>query len=133
MFDIQAICADISSSTGNSFLLKSYTTVGGGDINEAFKLSGECGREYFLKLNRVGQLAMFAAEAEGLAELAQAKAIRVPTPICYGETANHAYIVIEYISFAGASAAGGAQMGRQLAQLHQTSSQFKWSGSWLAS
>ncbi len=122
MFDIQAICAGISSSTGNSFLLKSYTTVGGGDINEAFKLSGECGREYFLKLNRVGQLKMFVAEAEGLEELAKAKVIRVPMPICYGETDIHAYIVIEYISLLGASANGGTLMGQQLARLHQSGS-----------
>lgn len=122
MFDIETICTDISSSTGKLFALQSHAEVGGGDINQAFRLEGQCNRRFFLKLNHVSKLTMFAAEAEGLAELARAEAIRVPAVICAGETASHAYIVIEYISLSGASGGAGAQMGQQLAQLHQTHS-----------
>jgi len=122
MFDVEAICADISSSTDKLFSLQNHTVVGGGDINEAYRLKGQCGQKFFLKLNHVSKLEMFAAEAEGLLELAQAKTIRVPAVICVGETACHAYIVIEHIALTSASASASVQMGQQLAQLHQTNS-----------
>lgn len=117
---LEPVCAAISASTTIPFRLKSHRSVGGGDINETYQLEGECGRSYFLKLNQPGRLAMFEAEADGLAELITAAAIRVPEPICYGQTSQHAYLVIEYISFSTSSAA--ALMGQQLAQLHQTDS-----------
>ena len=122
MFDIQTISADISSSTNIPFSLKTHMTVGGGDINQVYKLEGQCGRQFFLKLNQAGRLPMFTAEAEGLNELAQAKAIRVPGVVCYGETNQHAYLVMEYISFSSGSGSSSAKMGQQLAQLHQTHS-----------
>jgi len=120
MFDAQAICAEISSSTAIPFQLKNHSSVGGGDINEAYRLVGQCGRVFFVKLNHASRLEMFVAEAEGLAELAKPKVIRVPTPICYGTTARHAYLVMEHIEFS--STTNGALMGQQLAYLHQTDS-----------
>ena len=120
MFDSQLICADITSSTASPFELKKYSAVGGGDINQAFRLDGKCGRQFFLKLNHSSRLAMFEAEAEGLVELAQPKAIRVPVPICSGKTSEHAYLVMQYIALSGAS--NGVLMGQQLARLHQTGS-----------
>jgi len=120
MFDSQAICEDISSSTHHPFCLSSHRSVGGGDINQAYLLQGECGRQFFLKLNQASRLAMFVAEAEGLHELMQAEAIRVPIVTCYGKTSQHAYLVMEYISFSGTSGSGAARMGQQLAALHQT-------------
>ena len=119
MFDEDAICADISTSTGSQFLLAGKNAVAGGDINEAYRLEGQCGRIFFIKLNRVGKLDMFVAEAEGLIELEQAKAIRIPEPICYGETKSHAYLVLEHIQFSMASSANEVEFGQQLAQLHQ--------------
>ena len=120
--NLSDICADISASTGSPFQLLSNNSVGGGDINEAYRLEGRCGRIFFLKLNRVGKLDMFAAEAEGLLELAQAKAMRIPAPICYGENRRHAYLVLEHIQFTPGSAASEAQFGLQLAHLHKFNS-----------
>lgn len=120
MFDSQVISADISSSTAIPFVLKSDVRIGGGDINEAYRLDGQCGRQFFLKLNHVSRLAMFEAEAQGLLELAKAKVIRVPLPICFGETEKHAYLVMEHIVLSGAS--NGMLMGQQLAHLHQSDS-----------
>ncbi len=120
MFDSQVISADISSSTATPFILKNHVAVGGGDINETYRLQGECGRQFFLKLNHASRIAMFVAEAEGLLELARAKVIRVPAPVCYGETRAHAYLVLENLDLSGT--ANGALMGQQLAKLHQTDS-----------
>ncbi|MCK4744336.1 MAG: fructosamine kinase family protein [Sulfuriflexus sp.] len=121
-FNLDAICADISVSTGSPFQMENHSSVAGGDINDAYRLEGQCGREFFLKLNRVGQLDMFTAEAEGLLALAQPKVIRVPTVICYGETNTHAYLVLENIQFSRGGASGEALLGEQLAHLHQFNS-----------
>ena len=129
MFDKQAISAAITSATQTRFSLGTAAHIGGGDINQAYRIEGHDGRRFFLKLNQVGQGAMFEAEAEGLAELASAQAIRVPDVICYGETANHSYLVIEYIALGGITGRTGKQMGQQLAALHQTCSdnrQYGW-------
>lgn len=122
MFDEKTICADISASTGSPFQMADYSSVAGGDINDAYRLEGQCGRVFFLKLNRIGQLEMFAAEAEGLLELAQARVIRVPRVICYGETKLHAYLILENIKFSRGHGSSGVLLGQQLAHLHQFTS-----------
>lgn len=122
MFDEKAICADISASTGSPFQMANHSPVAGGDINDAYRLEGRCGRVFFLKLNRIGQLDMFAAEAEGLLELAQTRVIRVPTVICYGETKSHAYLILENIQFSRGDGSSGALLGQQLAHLHRFTS-----------
>jgi len=119
MFDEKSICADISASTGSLFLLANQNTVAGGDINDAYRLEGQCGRNFFLKLNSRGKQEMFTAEAEGLAELALAKAIRIPIAVCCGETKQHTYLVLEHIEFGSASATSDSLLGEQLANLHR--------------
>jgi fructosamine-3-kinase len=58
-------------------------------------------------------------EASGLAELAEANAVRVPQVICHGIAAGHAYLVLEYLPL---GARGDAvQLGRQLALQHRVS------------
>jgi len=122
MFDEKAICADISASTGLPFYIANHSSVAGGDINDAYRLEGRCGRVFFLKLNGIGRLDMFAAEAEGLLELAQARVIRVPTVICYGETKTHAYLILENIQFSRGGDSSDVLLGQQLAHLHQFTS-----------
>jgi len=122
MFDEKAISADISVSTGSPFLLVNQSVVAGGDINDAYRIEGQCGRHFFLKLNRRGKQDMFAAEAEGLVELALAKVMRIPIAICYGETKQHAYLVLEHIEFGSVSATSDSLLGEQLANLHRFNS-----------
>ena len=122
----QAIQTAISEATGETFVLDKQHHVGGGDINTAMKISGS-GREYFLKLNTAARLEMFTAEAEGLRDLAAAKAIRVPLPICTGVSGSQAYIVMEFLPLGGHSRGAMAQLGEQLAQMHHyTADQFGW-------
>ena len=123
MFDDSAVSSGIGTTTGIEFVLADSVRVGGGSINETWRLSGKCGREYFLKLNEPSQLDMFIAEAEGLLELAAAEAIRVPQPVCYGgENGRHSYIVLEYIAFSRGSGTAEQQLGEQLAQMHRVTS-----------
>ena len=73
--------------------------------------------QWFVKLNQADRLDMFEAEAEGLEELANAQAIRVPRPLVTGRADGQSYIVMEYISLGGSGS--GAVAGEQLAQLHR--------------
>ncbi len=127
----QTICRDISEASGADFALAGEQAVGGGCINEAVTLSGRDGRRFFVKLNAASGEAMFAAEAEGLDELARANAIRVPAPLCRGVAAGRAYLVLEQLELGGR--AGGSSgsatrvLGEQLAGLHRYSAErFGW-------
>ncbi|MGD9000410.1 MAG: fructosamine kinase family protein [Granulosicoccaceae bacterium] len=121
-----AIAADISTVTGTAFSIASEHAVGGGSINEAYRIQG-VGQTYFVKLNSPGRLAMFEAEAEGLQEIAASNSIRVPAVICTGVAAGYSFIVLEYLSLDDGSRAAHAQLGRDLAAMHrQTRPQFGW-------
>lgn len=117
----------ISAATGTRFTRDGHGSIGGGCINTAMKITGG-GREFFLKLNDSRRLDMFVAEAAGLRELAAAKAVRVPLPVCTGVSGAQAFIVLEYLDLDGHAGAGVmARFGEQLAQLHNyTASQFGW-------
>jgi len=117
----------ISQATGETFRRDSQESVGGGCINTALKISGN-GQQYFLKLNDARQLAMFEAEAEGLRELAAAKAVRVPLPVCTGISDRQAFLVMEALELGGRGGAQGmARLGEQLAQMHRYgAAQFGW-------
>lgn len=121
------IAQSISTATGQPFQPANPSSIGGGCINSAFLLSGP-GQSYFVKTNSANRLDMFEAEAEGLSEMANAEAVRIPAPICTGITDDQAYIVMEYISISGRG--GGnvmADFAGQLAQMHRkTSDRFGW-------
>ena len=74
----------------------------------------------FLKTGPVSSAEMFAAEAEGLIELAKPGVIRVPDVLDYGIGDNQAFIEIEHLKLEPASRAVQRQMGEQLAALHRT-------------
>ncbi len=123
------ICRDISVASTTVFALASEQVVGGGCINEAVTVTGRDGRAFFVKLNVGGGEAMFAAEAEGLAELAATGAIRVPAPVCRGVAAGRAYLVLEQLPLDGrvGDALPAAALGEQLAVLHHhTADRFGW-------
>lgn len=123
----EAICAEISLVTGQKFIASEQTPVTGGDINNASVLRGACGRKFFVKRNAATRLDMFAAEAEGLAALAMAQAIRVPEPLCVGEAAGESFIVMEYIQFGPAGKDSHRRLGEQLAQMHRyTAEAYGW-------
>ncbi len=121
-----AIEAAIGAATGDVFEASTRRGVGGGCINSAYRLDAG-GRSYFVKLNDASKADMFQAEAEGLNEIARTRTIRVPRPVCWGSEGSSAYIVMEYLSMGGSGKDALAQLGRQLAAMHQaTSSKYGW-------
>ena len=117
----------ITRATGAPFVIESRDPVGGGCVNRCYRVSGHA-RYFFVKLNSREQLAMFETEAAGLAGIAAARAVRVPSPVCHGSNHDTAWLVLEHIDFGAAGADSMARLGAQLAALHRvTDSQFGWS------
>ena len=123
----QVLAQQISDVTGEPFEMLSQAALGGGCINDAYHLRGQR-RDYFVKFNHPGKLHMFQAEAAGLRQLSDAKAVRVPTPIACGVASNRAYLVLEYLDLSGRGERHAAiRLGEQLAKLHHHSqAQFGW-------
>lgn len=71
---------------------------------------------YFVKS---GERAMLRAEADGLQQLAQARAIRVPQQYGVHEMDGSIYLVLEWLSLQGMNDVAATQLGQQLAQQHQ--------------
>lgn len=91
----------------------------GGSINQVYVISDRQGHTFFVKLNGPNQMEMFIAEALGLEQIAQAQAIRVPRPICWGTTDSSTYLVLEWLEFGGRNDQAWQRMGQQLATLHR--------------
>ena len=110
----------IAQATGSAFRIASTHAVGGGCINETYRVEGP-GLACFVKVNRADRAEMFAAEAAGLTALADARAVRVPRPICQGASGAASWLVLEYLDLRPASGASLAALGRNLARLHGVS------------
>ena len=121
------ISAEISQATGKQFEIVDRQTISGGCINQAYLVSNVGGaaptdqrEQYFVKLNPAALVAMFAAEARGLSEIAATATIKVPNPICWGVAEDHSYLVLEHLDLTtAASPQNWTEMGRNLAAMHR--------------
>jgi fructosamine-3-kinase len=88
--------------------------VGGGDINEAWRVTLADGREAFVKTRGDAGSQEYAHEARGLAWLAKPGALRTPAVLEIGLD----YLVLEWIEPGRLSTAGLEELGRGLATVH---------------
>jgi len=118
------IAAHITDVTGKGFKPAAPRAAGGGCINEAVVLA-DGSRRFFVKTNSAARLAMFEAEAEGLAAIAATASVRVPQPVCHGAAAERSYLVLEYLALDGRG--GDEALGIALAAMHgHTAARFGW-------
>ncbi len=100
--------------------------VGGGSINQAFKVPGEP-RPLFVKINRASALRDFEAEAEGLQELRGAGGISVPKVVGCGAVGDTSYLALEWIELGDRTPAAQRRLGAGLADLHRAAAErFGW-------
>ncbi|NOV28950.1 fructosamine kinase family protein [Methylomonas sp. ZR1] len=118
MAALQALIDHLEAQTGQSLNNHRLSSVGGGDINSAYRLQA-ANIDWFIKLNRASLANMFVAEAAGLRELARIGEVRVPKVICFGECQQHAYLVLEFIELSSLHSRSASLFGEQLALLHQ--------------
>jgi fructosamine-3-kinase len=88
--------------------------VGGGDINEAFRVSLADGREAFVKTRADAAPGEYAAEAAALRWLAEPGGVRTPGVLDVGD----GYLALEWIERGSLDAAGAEELGRGLARTH---------------
>jgi len=118
MTQLTEIIQQIEHVTGLSCQPNQLSSIGGGCINTAYKLKTP-DREFFIKVNRPNLVDMFVAEAQGLQEMAELNAVRVPEVVCYGTADGHSYLVLEYIALGSMRGNANAKLGEHLALLHQ--------------
>lgn len=114
--------ADVTAATAKPFFISDNSGVGGGSINSASRITGQLDGEavsYFVKTNHSRFGDMFAAEAEGLLEMAGSSSVRVPQVICYGDNGQQCYIVMEMFQMSGSC--DSRLLGQQLASMHRVS------------
>jgi len=100
--------------------------VGGGDISAARQLVSR-DRDIFLKTGPASAFDMFVAEAEGLAELEAANAVRVPEVLATGQHAGDAFLALEWLPLERPGTFSERLLGEQLATMHRSvNEQFGW-------
>jgi len=100
--------------------------VSGGDISAAWRLASTNG-DLFIKTGPRSSADMFAAEADGLAELTKPGSILVPRLIATGQSESLAFLALEWLRLEAAGTTVQRLMGEQLAELHRTTSdRFGW-------
>lgn len=102
----------IEEKTGSK--IKSVSSLSGGCISEAYRITDERENNYFLKLNPSPK-DLFIKEADGLRELKKADVIKVPKVI----TSNEEFLLTEFISPGSRSKNFFEDFGRRFAQLHK--------------
>ena len=114
----ESIQQHITQATGQAFTIETHRSVSGGCINQAWLIAGT-DHSFFVKRNDSSKVSMFEAEAFGLLEIEQAKAMRVPHPICWGTDSDGAYLVLEWIELNRSP--NWTALGQQLAAMHRVS------------
>jgi fructosamine-3-kinase len=93
---------------------KEIRRLGGGDINEAFRIVLEDGSDAFVKTRADVLPGEYASEAAGLRWLAEPGALRTPRVL----DVDDGYLVLEWIVSGRLDATGEQELGRGLAATH---------------
>jgi fructosamine-3-kinase len=124
--NLSAIARDLSAATGLDCAASPQQRVHGGSINECYRWAAGAG-EMFVKLGPAPALAMYEAEAAGLAELERARPLRVPRVLGCWRTERAAFLALEWIEPGEGGASSEARLGEGLAALHAlTERRFGW-------
>lgn len=120
------IAAQISASTGIPFSVQKVEKIGGGCISQGHRIESS-GQYFFVKINSSDNFSMFEAEASGLQEICNSRALRVPIPVCWGRNDSRSWLVMEFLEMGSAGREGAESLGRGLASMHRFSSEkFGW-------
>lgn len=126
MPDWQAICGALGEHGIEIDDSRKPRAVGGGDISTAWRLETVKG-PIFLKTGSAEALDRLDAEADGLRELQQAAAVRVPRVLCAGRSGADTFLALEWLALEQPGPGTAGELGRRLAAQHRRrSSRFGW-------
>jgi fructosamine-3-kinase len=117
-----ALSDSIARAAGEPLEIVAARPVGGGCIHTALCIGargaqGE--RRFFAKMNAADRAPLFAAEADGLAALQRAGALRVPRALARGSDGAAAWLVLEWLDLVPLDARSAARLGAALAAQHR--------------
>ena len=119
-----SVAEAISEATGSSFESSGASSIGGGCISQATRITGTDGRSFFLKQNDLDFHDFFEAEAEALKEIDATSTVTVPEVIAFGVTEQSSFLVLSFMEEGSDSSASQAELGTQLARLHKIEQPF---------
>ncbi|QQR91507.1 MAG: fructosamine kinase family protein [Myxococcales bacterium] len=110
--------SSLASALGSP--IKKSSPLGGGDIGDSFRAELDDGRCVFIKTARHAAYDLFEKEAEGLAWLDEAKAIRIPKVLTASKASasTPGFIALEFIEQGPSSRDHDEKLGHGLAKLH---------------
>jgi protein-ribulosamine 3-kinase len=120
--DDAPIASWLTARSGRAFAVDGATDAGGGTFHRCLRWRSTEGGDAFVKVAPVANLAAFAAEAEGLGELAEARALRVPAVLAVGEVDAQAVLALEWLELVATGASDNgfqASLGEGLAMQHR--------------
>ncbi len=111
----------LSDKTGTEVRILDLQSVGGGCINDCYRVESSAGR-FFLKVNSDTRFpGMFKAEAKGLELLGDHSEFAVPKPIIVESSGVQQFLLMEWLESGDAGLDFDQQFGRKLAELHKAS------------
>jgi len=114
----------LSKFVGDSVTIIDFSPVGGGSINETFKLSTTAGN-FFIKKNSASLYPhMFQKETQGLKLLSYADVIATPEVVGIGESNNESFLILKFIDGGLKKSSFWDIFGQQLANLHKNTDEY---------
>ena len=123
---LHPVIRELQHRTGIRCHSSGVRVVGGGSINQAYKVPGDP-RPLFVKINRALSLPDFEAEAEGLEAIGSAGGLAVPEILASGCIGETAYLALEWVELGSRTVAAQQRLGAGLAEQHRaTAADFGW-------
>jgi len=116
------LAAAMAAALGRGFIAAPEAKVHGGSISDCFRWQTGQG-PVFVKRAPLARLAMFEAEADGLARLRQAGALRVPETLALGHSDDEAFLALEWLDLVEPDVASEERFGEALAWQHRQRAQ----------
>ncbi len=115
---IERLSEHLSRYLGTHVDVEQEIAVGGGSINDSYRLETNEG-PFFVKTNSADRFpSMFEAEAHGLDRLRATNTVCVPHVIAFGEDHDDSYLLLEHINGGLKNAAFWEDLGRSMGRLH---------------
>lgn len=116
---IEQLSQRLSDQLGVPVDVEQATGVGGGSINDAWRIDTNEGR-FFLKTNNADRFpSMFEAELDGLARLRKTATVPVPEVLAHGEDHDTSWLLLEWIEEGKRGPTFWNDFGSRLARLHR--------------